>query len=129
VHDGAHGPFHAGPFVNGLFGAAFVKGLQGNNSSKYLQANAGCKHFADFAGPRNSNMDHKLSERDRVTTYLPQFKRCVEAGAPSLMCAYSATNGRPACGDSGLLNDILRTEWGFQGCACCLYLYIIYLDS
>ena len=74
------------------------------------------KHFADFAGPANSNMDHSLSERDRVTTYLPQFRRCVEAGAPSLMCAYSATNGRPACGDSGLLNDILRTEWGFQGC-------------
>ena len=81
------------PFVNGVMGAAFVRGLQGNNASKYLQANAGCKHFADFAGPRNSNMDHKLSERDRVTTYLPQFKRCVEAGAPSLMCAYSATNG------------------------------------
>jgi beta-glucosidase len=98
-----------------VFGAAFVRGLQGNNVSKYLQANAGCKHFADFAGPRNSNMDHTLSERDRVTTYLPQFKRCVEAGAPSLMCAYSATNGVPACGDSGLLNDILRSEWGFKG--------------
>ena len=102
------------PLLNGALAAAFVTGLQGN-SSRYLLANAGCKHFAGFAGPVNSNEDHTISERDLQTTYLPQFKMCVDAGAWSFMCSYSAVNGVPSCGSPRLLTDILRTEWAFPG--------------
>jgi beta-glucosidase len=103
------------PLLNGVLGAAFVRGLQGNASSRYLLANAGCKHFAGFAGPLNSNGDHSISERDWQTTYLPQFKMCVDAGAWSLMCSYSSVNGEPSCGSKLLLTDILRTQWKFPG--------------
>ena len=60
-------------------------GLQGE-SERYLLTNAGCKHYAGFAGPLNSNGDHAISERDLQTTFLPQFRACVEAGAWSFMC-------------------------------------------
>ena len=102
------------PYLNGELAAAFVDGLQGHDP-RYLVANAGCKHFAGFAGPLNSNGDHTISERDLQTTYLPQFKRCVEAGAWSFMCSYSAVNGVPSCGSKRLLTSILRDEWKFPG--------------
>ena len=102
------------PFLNGELAAAFVDGLQGHDS-RYLLTNAGCKHYAGFAGPLNANGDHIISERDLQTTYLPQFKRCVEAGAWSFMCSYSAVNGVPSCGSELLLTSILRDEWKFPG--------------
>ena len=103
------------PLVNGALAAAFVDGLQGDASERYLLTNAGCKHFAGFAGPLNVNADHAISERDLQTTYLPQFKMCVDAGAWSFMCSYSAINGAPSCGSDRLLTQILRNEWDFPG--------------
>ncbi len=97
------------PFLNGELAAAFVDGLQGHDS-RYLLTNAGCKHYAGFAGPLNANGDHIISERDLQTTYLPQFKRCVEAGAWSFMCSYSAVNGVPSCGSELLLRPRQRVE-------------------
>src|SRR5699024_10483127 len=48
-------------------------------------------------------------------TYLPAFKAAVEAGVETVMCAYNATNGVPACASDKLLNNILRGAWGFDG--------------
>ncbi|XP_070191074.1 uncharacterized protein [Littorina saxatilis] len=107
------------PYLSGEYAAAFVQGLQGNHS-RYVRASAGCKHFDAYAGPENIPVsrflfDARVSERDWRTTFLPAFRRCVEAGTYSLMCSYNKINGVPACADETLLTDILRTEWGFRG--------------
>ncbi|CAI9716957.1 probable beta-D-xylosidase 5 [Octopus vulgaris] len=54
-------------------------------------------------------------ERDLRLTYLPAFKKCVEAGTYNIMCSYNSVNGVPACAHKRLLTDILRKEWGFKG--------------
>ncbi|XP_060068514.1 uncharacterized protein LOC132548653 isoform X3 [Ylistrum balloti] len=107
------------PYLSGVLAAYFVKGLQGQDK-KYIRANAGCKHFDVHGGPDNIpvsrfSFDAKVSERDWRLTFLPAFRRCVEAGTYSLMCSYNRLNGIPACGNKRLLTDILRKEWGFKG--------------
>jgi beta-glucosidase len=47
--------------------------------------------------------------------YLIPFEMAVKDGkAGSIMCAYNYLNGVQAC-QNDVLNDILRTEWGFTG--------------
>lgn len=47
---------------------------------------------------------------------MPAFQSCVEKGRVSgLMCSLNAVNGKPACADDWLLNEVARKDWGFQG--------------
>ena len=51
-----------------------------------------------------------------MDTYLPAFRAAVTEGkADSVMCAYNAINGQPACANEFTLIDQLRDKWGFQG--------------
>jgi beta-glucosidase len=57
-----------------------------------------------------------VSKHDEVDTYEPGFRAAVvEGNAGSVMCAYNAINGEPACASQYLLQDQLRGKWGFQG--------------
>lgn len=104
------------PFLTGEIGAAFVKGLQGDHP-KYLKAAACAKHYAVHSGPEKlrHTFDAIASPKDLYETYLPAFKRLVEAGVEAVMGAYNRTNGEPCCGSKTLLVDILRGAWGFKG--------------
>jgi beta-glucosidase len=47
---------------------------------------------------------------------LPAFRRTLtETEAASVMCAYNALGGKPACASPELLEQVLRTDWGFKG--------------
>ncbi|KAA3674418.1 beta-glucosidase [Paragonimus westermani] len=79
-----------------------------------------CKHFAVHTGPEDYpesrfSFEAKVSERDVWLTYLPAFRACLEAGAVSVMCAYSGINGTPDCVNRWLLTEILRQQWEFDG--------------
>ena len=48
--------------------------------------------------------------------YLPAFRAVIESSSSSsVMCSYNQINGVPSCGNSFLLNHMLREEWGFDG--------------
>ncbi|XP_060068506.1 uncharacterized protein LOC132548648 [Ylistrum balloti] len=107
------------PFLSGVLATHFVNGLQGRNPT-YIRVNSGCKHLDVYGGPENIpvsrfSFNAQVSERDWRLTFLPAFRRCVEAGTYSLMCSFNRINGVPACGNKHLLTDILRKEWGFKG--------------
>ncbi|HYW70898.1 MAG TPA: glycoside hydrolase family 3 C-terminal domain-containing protein [Pyrinomonadaceae bacterium] len=105
------------PYLTGRLGVAFVKGLQGDGP-KYLKVVATPKHYAVHSGPEpeRHRFDAEIDERDLRETYLPAFRATVmEAHASSVMCAYNRLNGEPACGNTHLLVDVLRGEWGFNG--------------
>ena len=56
------------------------------------------------------------SPHDLEDTYLPAFRATVVEGhADSVMCAYNAIDGEPACANTYLLQKTLRDDWGFQG--------------
>jgi beta-glucosidase len=105
------------PFLAGRMGVAYVTGLQGTDPKYYL-AIATPKHYAVHSGPEPTRhfADVDVSKHDQVNTYEPAFRAAiVEGKAGSVMCAYNAINGEPACANQYLLQDQLRGKWGFQG--------------
>jgi len=105
------------PFLTGAMGTAFVKGMQGTDP-RYLKTIATAKHYAVHSGPEplRHTFDARVSESDLRETYLPAFRDLVVNGrAESVMCAYNAFRGQPACGSGELLGKVLRKEWGFTG--------------
>jgi beta-glucosidase len=105
------------PYLTSRMGVAFVKGLQGDDP-KYFKTIATPKHFAVHSGPEATRheVDVKASRHDMEDTYLPAFRATViEGKADSVMCAYNSLNGQPACANTDLLQDHLRSDWRFQG--------------
>jgi beta-glucosidase len=105
------------PFLTGRMGVAYVTGMQGDDP-KYYRAIATPKHYAVHSGPEPTRhfADVDVSKHDEVDTYEPGFRAAVVEGkAGSVMCAYNAINGEPACASQFLLQDQLRGKWGFQG--------------
>src|SRR5512140_2447242 len=105
------------PFLTSRMGVAFVKGMQGDDP-RYFLGIATPKHYAVHSGPEPTRhfADVDVSKHDEVDTYEPAFRAAiVEGKAGSVMCAYNAINGEPACASQYLLQDQLRGKWGFQG--------------
>ena len=105
------------PFLTGRMGVAYVTGMQGDDP-KYYRAIATPKHYAVHSGPEPTRhfADVDVSKHDELDTYVPGFRAAVVEGkAGSVMCAYNAINGEPACANQFLLQDQLRGKWGFQG--------------
>jgi beta-glucosidase len=105
------------PFLTGRFGVAFVTGLQGDDP-QYLRTVSTPKHFAVHSGPESERHRFNVtpSAHDLADTYLPAFRATVtEANAQSIMCAYNAVDGEPACANHQLLGDLLRKDWHFNG--------------
>jgi beta-glucosidase len=104
------------PFLTSQMGVAFVQGLQGNDP-RYLKVAACAKHYAVHSGPERLRHEFNAvaSPKDLRETYLPAFKALVDAKVEAVMCAYNSTNGEPCCGNTFLLQDVLRDEWKFKG--------------
>jgi len=105
------------PFLTGRMAVNFVNGLQGDDDH-YWKTVATVKHFAVHSGPEPSRHrdDYNPSEPDLWETYLSQFKMTIEeTDVASVMCAYNAYRGAPACGSEELMIDILRGDLGFNG--------------
>lgn len=104
------------PHLLSRLATAFVNGIQGDHP-KYLKAIATVKHFAANNSEFNRHFgSSEVSERFLREYYLPAFKAAVtEGNVYSVMGAYNAVNGIPACANEWLLTDVLREEWGFEG--------------
>lgn len=97
--------FHVGEMA-----AACVQAVQRHNVMACV------KHFA-VNSIENSRfyVDVQVDERSLHEVFLPQFKRCVDAGAASIMSAYNQVNGDYCAHQHWLLEGILRKQWGFKG--------------
>ena len=105
------------PFLTGRMAVAYVTGMQGDDP-RYYRAISTPKHFAVHSGPEPTRhfADVDVSKHDEEDTYLPAFRAAiVEGHAGSIMCAYNAINGQPACSNEFLLQQTLRGAWQFQG--------------
>jgi beta-glucosidase len=106
------------PYLTSRMGISVVKGLQGPADSKYKKLLACAKHYAVHSGPEWSrhylNLNN-IDPRDLWETYLPAFKSLVQdADVRQVMCAYQRLDDEPCCGNSRLLQRILRDEWSYK---------------
>jgi beta-glucosidase len=103
--------FGEDPWLASRFAVATIQGLQSGDVAACV------KHFALNNQERyRSSVDVVVSERALRELYLPAFEAAVrEAGVLSVMGAYNKYLGVHCCHNDRLLNQILKTEWGFRG--------------
>jgi beta-glucosidase len=105
------------PFLGAAMAAAQVRGFQGETLGAEDHLLACAKHFAGY-GASDGGRDYDpvyLSETQLRNIYFPPFQAAVKAGVGTFMSAYMDLNDVPATGNSFLLRDVLKREWGFQG--------------
>jgi len=105
------------PFLTSQIGINFVEGMQGSDPN-YYRVIATPKHFAVHSGPESDRHRFNVepTPHDLWDTYMPAFRATiVDAKADSIMCAYNAIEGQPACGSDLLMQTVLRGYWNFQG--------------
>lgn len=79
---------------------------------------ANVKHLAVNSQETNrKTINEIVSERALREIYLPAFKACVQKGKiRSVMTGYNWINGEACAHSKWMLQDVLRNEWGFDGC-------------
>jgi len=105
------------PFLGSAVAAAKVRGYQGSGFSVADKMAATVKHFGAYgavqAGREYNTTD--MSEQQLRNVYLPPYKAAIDAGAATVMSAFTSLNGVPATANPYLLTTILRNEWKFGG--------------
>ena len=105
------------PVLAGELGAAMVKGLGGGILSKPYSTIATLKHFIGY-GTTEAGQNGGITiagARELQESFLPPFKKAINAGALSVMTSYNSLDGIPSTCSKALLTDLLRTQWGFKG--------------
>ena len=99
------------PCLAGAMAGSFVQGVQSQKVSACV------KHFAlNNKETNRKDSDSRVSERAAREIYLKAFEMVVKMAAPwYIMSSYNLINGVRASENRELLEDILRTEWGFDG--------------
>lgn len=99
------------PLLAGKLGAAWIRGLQSGG------VGASLKHYA--ANNQESwrmRASSEIDERALREIYLKPFEIAVKEGRPAtVMASYNRLGGTKVTEHTGLLRDILRREWGFEG--------------
>lgn len=100
------------PLISGRFAAAVTLGVQ-----KHPGCGTTIKHFAANSQETNRYFSNsQVSERALREIYLKGFEICVRESQPkALMTSYNLINGIHSSERLGLLRDILRAEFGYQG--------------
>ncbi|KAI3321583.1 glycoside hydrolase family 3 protein [Xylariaceae sp. AK1471] len=110
--------FGADPYLQGIAAAQSIKGIQDEGvmaTIKHLVANEQ-EHFRQsFEWGLANALSANVDDRTMHELYLWPFGDAVKAGVASVMCSYNMINNSYACGNSKLLNGLLRDEMGFQG--------------
>lgn len=110
--------FSEDPYLTSQMAVAGVEGIQS------MGALACPKHFAAYnqdtnrfgLDPEWDTVNIIADKRVLHELYFPAFKAVVqEAKAASVMCSYNKLNGFFACENEWLLNQTLKSDWGFEG--------------
>ena len=99
------------PYLAGQMSVSNILGIQ----SQGVMANV--KHYAaNNQETERFTINEEVDERTLREIYLPAFDASVrQAHSASVMCSYPRVNRTFACENSPLMNDILKSEWKFDG--------------
>ncbi len=103
--------FSEDPYLAAELSTSLIKGVQSRNIGVSV------KHFAaNSQEHRRMSSNSIVDERTLREIYYPAFESAVKRGkAWTVMCSYNQLNGEYASQHRGLLADLLRGEWGFDG--------------
>ncbi|KAL0952833.1 hypothetical protein HGRIS_007058 [Hohenbuehelia grisea] len=120
-----------GPMMNLARVAEAGRNFEGFGSDPFLAAEAAyetilgmqqggvqacAKHYIDNEQETaRTTSSSNVDDRTQHEVYALPFIRSVMAGVASIMCSYNQVNGTYACENDKMLNDVLKTELGFQG--------------
>lgn len=103
--------FSEDPLLAGKMGAAWIRGVESTGVGSSV------KHFA-----ANNQEDQRMLSDSLVDTralfemYLRPFEISIQQGQPAtIMSSYNKVNGTYLSDHTYLLNDVLRTSFGFKG--------------
>ncbi len=97
------------PLLLGEMGAALVRGVQ-------LNMMAVAKHYAlNSMENARFTVDVTADDASLHEVFLAHFRRVVDEGVDGIMTAYNSVNGEWAGENEGLLEGVLRGQWGFAG--------------
>ena len=99
------------PELTAALATEYVRGVQSHDVAVTV------KHFVcNDTEIERMSVDVQVDDRTLRELYLRPFEATVrDAGAWGIMSAYNRLNGEFCAHHRGLLTDILRTEWGFDG--------------
>lgn len=98
------------PYLAGKMAEAVVTGFQSQNVA------ACAKHYIGY-GAVEGGRDYgnaEITDYSLRNTYLKPFQAAVEAGTATVMSSFNTIGGE-ALASSGLINDLLKRELGFEG--------------
>ena len=100
------------PLISGKTAAAITRGVQ-----RHPGCGTTIKHYAANNQEKNRYCNNSIvSERAMREIYLKGFGICVRESQPhALMTSYNLLNGVHTSEHRGLIEDILRCEYGFKG--------------
>jgi beta-glucosidase len=104
--------------LQGIAAAETIKGIQQEGVIATIKHFIGNEqeHFRQsWEWGLPNAMSSNIDDRTLHEMYAWPFQDSVKAGVGSVMCSYQMLNNSYSCGNSKLLNGILKDELGFQG--------------
>ena len=99
------------PLLAGIIAGNEIKGIQSNHIISTV------KHYAfNDQSTSQDHLDSKIDDAAARTSDLLAFQIAIETGDPgSVMCSYNIIHGDYGCENPWLLNEVLKTDWGYKG--------------
>ena len=101
--------FSEDPLLTGIMAGGMIEGVQSRHIISTI------KHFALNAQETDRVvLNARIDPAAARESDLLAFEIAIERGRPgSVMCAYNQVNGSYACENDWLLNQVLKTDWGY----------------
>jgi beta-glucosidase len=101
--------FSEDPLLTGIMAGGMIEGVQSGHIISTI------KHFALNAQETDRVvLDARIDPAATRESDLLAFEIAIERGRPgSVMCAYNQVNGSYSCENDWLLNEVLKTDWGY----------------
>jgi beta-glucosidase len=105
------------PELATMFGGVFVKGLQGTGSITGERVVACAKHFVGDGGTTGGDDQGNTvcTEQELRDIHMPGYTEAIANNVATIMPSYSSWNGLKMHENGYLMNDVLKTEFGFDG--------------
>ncbi|KAJ2725058.1 hypothetical protein GGI07_001526 [Coemansia sp. Benny D115] len=109
--------FGEDPYLSSRMAEQSVLGYQGDYKNDRTRVATSIKHFIAYGNPFDGSDrgDRRIAAHDLLEYYVPPFQAAVNAGAATVMEAYSAINSEAVALSDYYLGRLLRDQMGFKG--------------